>query len=268
MPTANPPDLAVVVTTKNNMRTIGQSLSSVQKIAARIVVVDSGSTDGTIDLCRSMGAEILYREWDNFARQKQFALDCARYHRWVLLLDSDESLEPDLRESIQRVVAEDDPRYQGWMIRRKVWFLGAWLHHTFQPEWRLRLVRAGSGRMVGVDDPQLSYPHNVHEQLRVPGRIGRLRGICRHDAWADLGELFARQMHYAQLAAESATRGGSPINVLFNPPAAMLKQLVLKRGFLDGTRGLIVAAATFNFAALKHSFIAARRLAKTTNPND
>ena len=268
MPTANPPDLAVVVTTKNNMRTIGQSLKSVQKIAARIVVVDSGSTDGTIDLCRSMGAEILYREWDNFARQKQFALDCARYHRWVLLLDSDESLEPDLREAIQRVVAEDDPRYQGWMIRRKVWFLGAWLHHTFQPEWRLRLVRAGSGRIDGVDDHQLSYPHNVHEQLRVPGRIGRLRGICRHDAWADLNELFSRQLHYAQLAGASATRGGSAFNLLFNPPAALLKQLVLKRGFLDGTRGLIVAAATFNFAALKHSFIAARRLAKTTNPND
>lgn len=118
--------------------------------------------------------------------------------------------------------------------------------------------------MVGVDDPQLSYPHNVHEQLRVPGRNGRLRGICRHDAWADLGELFGRQMHYAQLAADSATRGGSPINLVINPPAAMLKQLVLKRGFLDGTRGLIVAAAAFNFAALKHSFIAARRLARTS----
>ncbi len=246
-------DLGVAITTKNNMRTIERTLRSVQPIASRIVVVDSGSTDGTIERCQALGAEVVHHDWDGMVVQRQFALEQCREHRWVLALDSDESLEPQLQDSITRTVREDDPRYQGWFLNRKVWFLGGWLHHTFQPEWRLRLFRSGRGRVTGI---------GVHDQIEVPGRTGRLKGICRHDSWSDVRDLALRQIAYAEEAVRSGRRGGSVFNLLLSPPAAMFKQLILRRAFLDGFRGLIAAGMTFNYTMLKHSFIAAERLSK------
>jgi glycosyltransferase involved in cell wall biosynthesis len=253
-------DLAVAVTTHDSMRTIERTVRSVLDLAARIHVLDSGSTDGTIERCEALGAQVVHQTWQGHARQKQFAIDQCRDHGWILLLDSDESLEPELRESIRETVTRNDPAFDGWAINRKVWFLGRWLNYTYQPQWRLRLVRGGKGRMAGVDDPELAYPRNVHERLEVPGRVGRLAGVCRHDPWADIPDVINRQLRYARIAAASARRGGSVANLLFNPPLAMLKQIVLKRGFLDGSRGLIAAGLEFNYTMLKHVLIAARRI--------
>jgi glycosyltransferase involved in cell wall biosynthesis len=253
------PDLAVALTTMDNMRTIERALRSVRDIADHVVVVDSGSTDGTVEACAKAGAEVIHQEWLGHARQKQLAIDHCQDRTWVLLLDSDESLEPALQRSVRETVDRNDPAYDGWAINRKVWFLGGWLNHTYQPEWRMRLVRGGKGKMAGVDDPDLGYPAIVHERLEVPGRTGRLKGVCRHDAWADIPDLVQRQLRYAQIAAASAKRGGTLAHLLVNPPAAMLKQLIVKRGFLDGRRGLIAAGLAYNFTMLKHSLIADRR---------
>jgi glycosyltransferase involved in cell wall biosynthesis len=253
------PDLAVALTTHDNMRTIERSVRSVQEVADHILVVDSGSTDGTIEKCEALGAEVIHQPWLGHAKQKQLAIDRCRDRTWVLLLDSDEALEPDLRESVRETVARNDPAYDGWAINRKVWFLGGWLNHTYQPEWRMRLVRGGKGKMAGVDDPDLGYPHSVHERLEVPGRTGRLKGVCRHEAWADIADVVRRQLRYADIAAASARRGGTVAHLLVNPPAAFVKQYVIKLGFLDGTRGLIAAGLAANFTMLKHSLIAARR---------
>jgi glycosyltransferase involved in cell wall biosynthesis len=254
------PDLAVVVTTHDSLRTIERTLRSVTDLATRIHVVDSGSTDGTVERCRQLGAEVVHQTWQGHARQKQLALDHCRDHDWVLLLDADESLEPELRESIRRTVARNDRAFDGWAINRKVWFQGRWLNYTYQPQWRLRLVRGGRGRMAGVDDPDLAYPRNLHERLEVPGRVGRLAGVCRHDPWADIPDMVRRHLRYAQIAAATAQRGGSVLHLLVSPPAAMLKQLVVKRGFLDGPRGLIAAGLEFNRTMLKHVLIAVRRI--------
>ncbi len=249
---SNPiPGLAVAITAKDSHRTITRTLDSVKPIAKRIVVVDSGSSDGTVEVCRSLGAEVIHQEWQGHVRQKQYAIDCCREHAWVLLLDSDESLDPDLSESIRRTVETDDPSCDGWFVNRKVFFLGGWLHHTYQPEWRLRLVRGGRATVAGV---------SPHDRLEVPGRTGRLRGDLRHDSWAGVGDLARRSIAYAELAADSAKRGGSMFHLLVNPYAAAFKQLVLRGGLLDGRRGLIVAALTFNFTLLKHACIAANRL--------
>jgi hypothetical protein len=247
-------DLAVALTAFNSMRTIDSVLASVRPIAQRIVVVDSGSTDGTVECCQRHGAEIIDQPWMGHVKQKQFAIDQCTDHAWVLLLDSDESLEDDLRASIAATIERDDPDYDGWSINRKVWFLGGWLHHTYQPEWRLRLIRGGRGTVAG---------EGVHDYLQVPGRVGRLNGVCRHDSWASLRELADRQLWYAQEASRAGVRGGSVLNLIVSPPAAMLKQLLVKRGCLDGRRGLIAAAMTFNHTMLKHAFLAAKRLSNT-----
>ncbi|MHC4416072.1 MAG: glycosyltransferase family 2 protein [Planctomycetota bacterium] len=248
-------DLAVAVTTMNNMRTIERAVRSVQPIAARIVAVDSGSTDGTIERCRSMGVEVTHRDWDGPTNQKQYAIDRCGQHRWVLLLDADESLEPPLQSSIAETLRADEPKYQGWSFNRKVWFQGDWLNHAFQPEWRLRLFRGGAGRVVGIG-PQ---GRGGHDRIVVDGRCGRLRGVCRHDSWRDLQEMCQRSLGLAQRAAAYYPSGGSLFNILASPPAAFLKQVVLKRAFLDGRRGVIAAGAMALHALLKHLFIAERR---------
>jgi hypothetical protein len=253
-------DLAVALTTKDNIRTIERTVRSVQEIAAHILVVDSGSTDGTVEHCEELGAEVVDHPWQGYAKQKQFAIDQCRTRAWVLLLDSDESLEPPLRESIRETVIRDDPAFDGWALNRKVWFLGRWLNYTYQPQWRLRLVRGGKGRMAG--------PQGVHERLEVPGPVGRLTGVCRHDPWADIPDLVRRQLRYAEIAAASAERGGSIWNLVVNPPAALFKQLLLKRGFRDGPRGFIVAGLEFNRTMLKHALIAARRITGTDDGDD
>jgi glycosyltransferase involved in cell wall biosynthesis len=245
-------DLAVAVTTKNSIRTVDRMLRSVEGLAAHVLVVDSGSTDGTVEHCKGLGAEVIHEPWHGYALQKQFAIDRCRDRAWVLLLDSDESLEPELRESIRETVIRNDPTYDGWLLNRKVWYLGRWLNYTYQPQWRLRLARGGKGRMGG--------PQVVHERLEVPGRIGRLRGVCRHDPWSDIPDQVRRQLRYAQLAAASADRGGTVAHLLISPPAAMFKQLLLKRGLLDGPHGVIAAGLEFNRTMLKHALIAVRRI--------
>lgn len=244
------PDLGVAITAMNSARTIGCVLDSVADVARRVVVVDSGSIDGTVECCRERGAEVIHRPWTGYVTQKQFAIDQCAEHRWVLLLDSDESVEPALGESIRRVLRDDDPQFDGWEVNRKVWFLGGWLHHVYQPEWRLRLVRGGTAHVAGTDP---------HDFLTVPGRIGRLAGDLRHDSWSGIADCAARQIRHARTSATAGARGGGALRLLCSPPAALLKQLFIKRGILDGWRGIIAASMAAHASLLKHAFLTAQR---------
>ena len=253
------PDLAIGICTKDSIRTIEQTLSSVQELARRVLVVDSGSQDGTVQACQSLGAEVLHRPWPGYARQKQFLLDTLKDHTWILLLDSDEMLEPALRESIREAASHHDSPHVGWELNRKVRFLGEVLHHTFQPEWRLRLVRGGSARMSALGTGEPGSRAQLHEALVVDGTTGRLRGDLLHDSWTDLADMCGRYIAYGRLAADCGAPGGTLARLLISPPAAFVKQYVLKRGFLDGRRGLIVAAGAAMGVLVKHMFLAQRR---------
>jgi glycosyltransferase involved in cell wall biosynthesis len=247
---ADPIDLAVAMTAHNSMRTIERALRSVAGLAAGVVVIDSGSDDGTVEACRAMGAEVVHRAWGGHVAQKQFAIDRCSDHRWTLLLDSDESLESPLQQSMRAALVADDPAMDGWMVNRKVHFLGEWLHHAFQPEWRLRLFRSGRGRVAGRDP---------HDQIVVNGRVGRLTGDVRHDSWSDLDDMLHRYVGYARRTAEAGGRGGTLGHVLLSPAAAFLKQAVVKRGILDGWRGLIAAGGSAAGTLMKHLYLAEQR---------
>lgn len=240
-------DLAVCICTHNSMRTIECVLESVREMASHIVVVDSGSTDGTIELCEKYGAKVIRQEWLGHVKQKQLSMDHCAGSKWTLLLDSDESLEPELQQSVRETVEKNDPAYDGWDVNRKIWFMGGWLQYTFQPEWRLRLVRTGKGKVVG---------EAPHDRLEVPGKTGRLRGDVRHDSWADLADMTQRHLGYAKLAGQNVAHKGSLLKVVFNPPAVLFKQLFFKRGILDGWRGVIMAGMMANSVLLKHAFMA------------
>lgn len=249
-----PPDLSVAIVCKDNQQTIGRTLESVRGLAAEIVAVDSGSADRTIEILESHGARVIRQAWLGHVRTKQMALEaCAG--GWVLCLDSDESLQPELRTSIERALRRPEAQdarsgLNGFVVNRKTHYRGRQLNHVWQPEPRLRLVRRACARWGGLD------PHDKLELIQ--GRSEMLTGDLRHDSFATFAEHLRKQWSHASTMARSLHAVGersSRASLLVSPPAAFLKQLVLKRGFLDGLPGWLAAASAASAALTKHAVL-------------
>ncbi len=231
----DPLDLAVVITTFNSKRTIERCLSSVRGLAKDIYVVDSGSTDGTIEVCKEHGAQVTHHAWQGFAKQKAFALSLASMHEWVLVLDSDESLESDLQTGLRDAITRATPLTRAIEINRKMWYVGGWINHVGFPDWVVRCGRRGALRMI--DRP-------VHECFEADGLTVRAKGICRHDSWDGFCDALERGARYAKLSAQSRRLSNFPmISAAFSIVAIIFKQGIMRRGFLDGWRGIAAIAA-------------------------
>lgn len=240
--------LSVAIVCRNNGDTISRTLDSIAGLAGEIVAVDSGSTDGTIPLLERHGARVIKTEWRGHVATKQMALEACRGH-WVLSLDSDESLEPDLRESVRAAVERDSAAVDGYEVNRKVWYRGRPLNYAWQPEPRLRLVRRDRARWGGLD------PHDKLEVVGA-GRTASLPGTLRHDSISTFSEFMAKQAVHARTMAASlhaAGRKGSLLSLVVSPPGAFLKQLVLKQAWRDGWPGWLAAASTAAGALMKHA---------------
>ena len=238
-------DLCVPIIACNAERTIEQTIRSVKGLARRVIVVDSGSTDRTIELCRKHGAEVIEHRWQGHIKQKQIALDQCD-STWVLSLDSDEAVDAQLAEAVGRVVQADDPTIAGYQMNRRVWLGDLELRHAWQPEWRTRLVRRTRARWTGYDP---------HDRLDVDGAVRRLRGTIRHDAFADITEFVHKQVAHGLTSAASyhdMGRSGSALRLVLSPPAAILKQLLLRRAWRDGWLGWVAAFGAGLHAAVKH----------------
>ncbi len=256
-----PLPLSIAIVCKDNAPTIGRTLESVRGLAAEIVAVDSGSTDGTIAMLEGEGARVIRSEWKGHIATKQMALDACT-QAWVLALDSDESLLPPLRAAIEGVLASGDAPCDGYLVNRKVFYRGAPLDHAWQPERRLRLVRRGRARWTGLD------PHDHLELLPAGGRGERgsapplphprpplLAGDLRHDSIATFAAFMAKQaVHARTMAASLAAAGerGSLLRLVTSPPGALLKQLLLKQAWRDGRPGWLAAASTAAATLMKH----------------
>jgi glycosyltransferase involved in cell wall biosynthesis len=230
-------------------------LASVTTWANRVLVYDTGSTDGTQELCLSHGCEVVECEWEGTYRHRARCVAACAESRWILLLDADEIVEPQLVDAIREVVAQDDPRVNGYAIRRTVHFEGAWLRHTFQPEFRIRFVRGGKARVVGSG----ASGRGTHERVEVNGPVPRLRGTLRHESWADLNDFWNRCPRYCAEAAQFGERGGNAADVFLRPALVFVKQYVLKRGFLDGRRGFLMAAMMATGNLMKQITLLRRR---------
>lgn len=242
--TYDPAALSVAIIACDNEATIARTIESVRGLAGRIIVVDSGSSDRTRAISRDLGAEVIEHEWEGHVRQKQFALDQCDTP-WVLSLDSDESVSEELAGEIRRVVMSDDPHVAGCEVNRRVWFAGRELRYTWQPEWRTRLVRPQCAKWAGYDP---------HDRLDVSGPTKKLRGVLRHDAFADVRELLRKQVNHGLHAGESyhaMGRRGSILHLALSPTAAILKQLVFKFAWLDGWPGWACALGAGMSAAAK-----------------
>ena len=210
-----------------------------------IVVVDSGSTDGTADLATALGARVLQRAFDGYRSQKEFAVRAAQ-HDWVLCLDADERVTPALRAAIEAARAEDFPA-SGYRFARATEYFGAFLRHgNAYPDRVLRLFDRRRGGFRGERE--------IHEHASVDGSVQTLAGDLEHRAYRSLSDQLTRLERYARLMAEhqhAAGRRAHLYNIVLNPFWRFLRGYVLRAGFLDGWRGLIYALIKSNYVRQK-----------------
>lgn len=219
----------MTIITLNAAAQLAECLASVA-FADEIVVADSGSTDATVGIAERLGARVLAQPWLGFGRQKQFAAEQAS-HDWVLSLDADERVSPQLAASIVRAL--EAPASPVYRMARRNRFMGRWLAHgEGYPDWSVRLYDRRAARWS--DDP-------VHERLIYTSPPATLAGDLLHESAEDLGRYLDKQNHYSTLAAQAMFARGEragAVRLVASPLARFVKFYLLRLGFLDGVPGL------------------------------
>jgi len=240
--------ISAYIITKNAEATIGVSLRSISW-ADEIVVVDSGSTDKTVEICEKAGARVYNEPFRGFVEQKNLAMSYCHCD-WVFNLDADEEVTPELKRSILEVSKNPNPSSDIaiYTVTRKTWYMGRWiLHSGWYPEYRVRLSRKEKARWVG---------EMLHEKLEGDGDIGRLSGDLLHRPYADLGEHMRKMNVYTDIwARKEKTRGrkASWCDILFRPIVSFTKMYVLRCGFLDFGPGLIISIMGAWYTFMKYA---------------
>ena len=235
--------VSVTVITKNEAADIGDALESV-KWADDIVVVDSESSDDTVAIAKRYTDRVVVRPWPGYIEQKNYAASLAK-HDWIVSLDADERVTPELAQEIQSVMA-GTPAEPAFRVPRVTWHLGRWIRTTdWYPDFQTRLYDRRKARWTG---------RYVHEAVTVDGAIGRLRGELQHYAYRDISDHLETIDRYTTFAArqmhEDGRRAGI-VQLLGHPPLAFLRNYIVHRGILDGGPGLIVSALNSYYVFLK-----------------
>ena len=238
-PALEVPPVSLAVTSFNEQSRIGKCLASARGLVREIVVVDSGSTDGTIALAEAAGARIISQPWLGHSAQKQVAIDhCTQ--PWVLLLDCDEELSEKLLASILKFFRNGDVEwFNGCRFNRKVCFLGRWITHgDWYPDAKLRLVRREKARMGG---------NAAHDTVLVEGAVKHLRGDLHHDSYPTIQSYLDKIGPFADEFVEHQNLQGKSWSLsanLLRPLWRFVRAYFLRLGFLDGFPGFWIAYAT------------------------
>jgi glycosyltransferase involved in cell wall biosynthesis len=237
--------LSVCIITLNEERNLSRALRSVQGIADEIVLVDSGSTDRTPEIAREFGARIFPHPWSDFAAQKNFAAAAAA-HKWVLSLDADEELSPELRASLLAWKSRA-PEFEVYEFSRRAMYLGGWIAHCgWYPDRQRRLFRQGAAQFSGI----------VHESLRFAGKPGRLKGDLLHYTMSSFAEHEEKVERYSTLAAQQMYAAGVRrwrADMWLGAPWSCFRSFVLRGGFLDGYRGALISKMAGRAVRLKYN---------------
>jgi glycosyltransferase involved in cell wall biosynthesis len=236
--------LTVTVITYNEAVHIAAALDSVAW-ADEIIVVDSGSTDGTAEIARAKATRVFTREWPGYSAQKNFAADQAS-HDWVLSMDADERVTPALAAEI-RALLDRGPEAYGYRIRRVSYYLGRWVHSTdWFPDYQLRLYDRRHGRWNGM---------KIHESFRLrDGVASKLHGEMEHYAYRDIAHHLSKINSYTTLIAEQWHEEGrrtNPLSMTIHPCFAFVRNYILRAGFKDGTVGFIISVMNSYYVFLK-----------------
>ncbi len=258
----------VLIQTFNEERNLPHTLASVAGWVNRIFVVDSGSTDRTVEIAREYGAEVVHHDWEGYARQKNWALANLPFEAdWTLILDADEAVSPELKEEILALVRRptDQVRESGFLINRVFIFMGRRIRHSgYFPSWNLRLFKRGQAR---YED------RSVHEHMLCDGPVGKLRHLLIHEDRRGLEHFFAKHNRYSTLEAQEIFENPDPwpgLRRMMRDPVARRRfvksrimpklpmswwwrwffMYVLRAGFLDGRAGWWLAQfiSSYEFA--------------------
>jgi glycosyltransferase involved in cell wall biosynthesis len=260
---SNPCNISILIPAKNERDNIRACIESA-RFADEIVVVDSGSTDGTSDVAKSLGARVVELKWNGaFPKKKNWALENVAWrNEWVFVLDADERITPELEENLRRAV--EHPSSDGYYVNRCFWFLDGWLRHCgYYPSWNLRFFRHKLGRyeqLSGLAD-SMSGDNEVHEHVILNGKAARLGGEMEHFAFPTVEIWVEKHNRYSNWEARlllseegQNASGNAPIDpvlarkrwlkrlaarVPFRPVLRFFYHYVIKAGFLDGRRGYI-----------------------------
>ena len=235
--------LSVTIITKNEASHIAAALESVAW-ADETIVVDAESSDGTVEIARRLAKQVHVRPWKGYGDQKNFAAGLAR-HDWILSIDADERVTPELARNIQRTVSSS-PAARGFKLSRVTFHLGRWIRSTdWYPDYQLRLY---DRRHAQWND------RRIHESVMVDGEVSRLQGELHHFAYRDLSHHLATIDRYTTLAAcqmQDQGRRATVLDLLVHPPFAFLRNYILRFGVRDGLPGLIVSLLNSYYVMLK-----------------
>jgi glycosyltransferase involved in cell wall biosynthesis len=246
--------ISAAIITLNEEANIARAIESL-RCCDEILVVDSGSSDDTVEIATRLGARIVACPWLGFAQQKNFAAEQAS-NDWVLSLDADEALSEALEAEIWQL-KKAGPAADAYTMPRLARYLGRWiLHSGWYPDRKVRLFHRAKAKWAG------DY---VHESLRVEGSVAHLESNLLHYTCDSLSEHLRTLDRYTTLAAAELIDRRTPVGwakILINPPWTFIQTYFLKAGFLDGAEGLVIAymAATYNFVKyVKTKFMAPGR---------
>ncbi len=241
--------LSVVIITKNEEANLGRCLESVA-FADEIIVVDSQSTDRTLEIASAHNARICQTEWHGFGPAKRLGVGLAT-QEWVLSIDADEAVTPELAAEIRSIVVSRDP-HNGFIVKRRTNFLGRWIHYCgWYPDPVLRLFRRAHGNVNEAV---------VHEAVEVDGEVGRLNGELLHYSYPTMELYLAKSNVYTTLGAQEAFRRGRRArwyDLVFRPIVSFITHYLVRQGFRDGIEGLIISvmssvAVFTKYAKLRH----------------
>jgi glycosyltransferase involved in cell wall biosynthesis len=240
-----PAPITAVIIARDAEAFIGECVRALA-FCGRVLVGENGSSDRTAETARAAGAEVRSVPWQGYGRTKNALLASVR-EGWVLSVDADEVVSPELAAAIQVAVA-DPGAMDGYWVSRRNHFLGREIRHCgWSPDLQLRLFRAGLGRFE---------ERPVHEALTVTGRLGRLSGALDHASYRDLGEYLRRLNHYTTLAAGERTGRGERFSVwrlVLDPVWTFKKMYLLKGGWRDGFPGFALCALSALNTLVKHA---------------
>ena len=210
------------------------------------IVVDSHSKDATREIAAQLGARVIERDWPGHVQQKNFAIDQAA-HDWVLCLDADERLSPELRASVEAALANPGDA-AGFEFPRRTWYLGRWIRHGgWYPDRKLRLFRRSTGRWGGT---------NPHDHVRVDGLVRRLPGDLLHHSYHSLSDHLRTIDSFTSIAARekhAAGRRARLVDLTLRPVGKFLSMYLLRAGFLDGLAGFCAAVSGAYYVFLKYA---------------
>ena len=248
--------LSVVLITNNEEANIGRTLTSVMPLVAdgkgEIIVVDSGSTDRTMEIAQTFGAKVFSEEWKGYAAQKNSAIEKAG-GEWILSLDGEEEVDSEAADQIEKVLhAEGTSNVRGYYLPRKNHFLGRWMRHGgFWPDPKLRLFLKSAGRFED---------RAVHEDVKIAANeTGQLSGALLHYSYPTMSDYIRHMNEYsslgARMAVEKGYRGNAFADIVLRPAATFLYNYFFRLGFLDGHEGFILHLGHSAYVAWKYAKI-------------